>query len=304
MANIKISELSSATLPLGGGEELPIVQTGNTVKVEIADMVTLQQIVSGNHDLIDGVNLQGTSAGVGNTGVDVNAFGNNACLNNIGSQVNAFGADAAFGNQGSEVNAFGSNAGNGNVHDNVTLFGTDTSADGPNQVVFGKNAFDEAMILDFDSLTLVRKYTYPDKSGIVALLDDIPTSNISTAQVSISALQISTMDVTPIQIVAAPGVGKMLSPIKIVFKYNANTTPFNATGTRLFYDGLGSTATSTITIINSAVDSIAIPAITDNTVASLSSWENKSLLLYNISSSGALGDGTLDVYITYETITL
>ena len=194
MANIKISELTSATLPLGGGEELPIVQGGSTVKVEVSDMVTLQQIVSGNHDLVDGVNLQGTGAGGGNTGINVNAFGTSAAVSNTGDFVNAFGVGAASGNIGNEVNAFGSNAGNNNTHDNVTIFGTDTAADGPNQVVFGKNAGDEAMILDFDSLTLVRKYTYPDKSGIVALTSDLPPYTSYVAVISQSGTGAPTVD--------------------------------------------------------------------------------------------------------------
>jgi len=47
MADVKISALPTATTPLGGTEVLPIVQSGSTVKVSIAD-VTAGRTISAN----------------------------------------------------------------------------------------------------------------------------------------------------------------------------------------------------------------------------------------------------------------
>lgn len=41
---VKISELPDATLPLDGTEELPVVQSGTTVKVPVADLGLLRAL--------------------------------------------------------------------------------------------------------------------------------------------------------------------------------------------------------------------------------------------------------------------
>jgi len=90
---------------------------------EIGKVPSLQQVLDFNHDLVDGINLQGTTAGVGNLGIDINALGKGAAGDNTGNQVNAMGLGAAFQNSGSSVNAFGQDACLLNRGDTVNAIG-------------------------------------------------------------------------------------------------------------------------------------------------------------------------------------
>jgi hypothetical protein len=149
---------------------------------------TLQEVLDNNHDLVDGLNFQGSSAGDGNTGIFVNAFGQDAANSNTGILVNAFGTEAAIENEGSDVNAFGNiaagfntgsyvnafgdNAGNGNTFNNVNLFGTSATADENGQTVLSKNGTIMARISTTD-LTASRKYNLPDAEGTFALTSNL-----------------------------------------------------------------------------------------------------------------------------------
>lgn len=106
---------------------------------------TLQQVLDNNHDLVDGNNFQGTSAGDGNTGINVNAFGQDAANTNAGNRVNALGTEAAFQNTGESVNAFGSGAASQNTGGEVNAFGTNSAAfnTGINLNAFGASAGEE-----------------------------------------------------------------------------------------------------------------------------------------------------------------
>ena len=84
---------------------------------------TLQEVLDNNHDLVDGNNFQGTSAGVDNTGGQVNGFGSNAALENTGNNVNALGDSACSQNSGSAVNALGDSSAQQNTGDNVNTLG-------------------------------------------------------------------------------------------------------------------------------------------------------------------------------------
>jgi len=127
-----------------------LVNTGTTP--------TLQEVLDNNHDLVDGINLQGTGAGDGNTGIEIAAFGTDAAKNNTGSAVisigygaaqdnsgstiNALGSSAAYSNTGSQINAFGNGAAYDNNADNINAFGTDSAINntGNNVNALGANA--------------------------------------------------------------------------------------------------------------------------------------------------------------------
>jgi len=118
--------------------------TGTTVNNSdpsnpVVNLPTLQQILNNNHDLVNGINLQGTDAGSGNTGTYVIGIGANAAKDNSGNDViaigkaaaesnteqyiTAVGIEAAKNNSGLVVNAFGSQAASDNSADFVFAFG-------------------------------------------------------------------------------------------------------------------------------------------------------------------------------------
>jgi hypothetical protein len=101
---------------------------------------TLQEVLDNNHDLVDGLNFQGTGAGINNTGNDVNAFGYSA--------------------------------GNGNTFNNVNLFGENATAEEDGQTVLSKDGTIMARISTFE-LTDTRNYKLPDAEGTFVLTSNL-----------------------------------------------------------------------------------------------------------------------------------
>lgn len=358
MANVKISDLGAASTPLTGAEEVPIVQSGTTVKATVSDIsgsITLQQVIDNNHDLNLGNNYQGTGAGASNAGSNLNAFGSNAGSNNGGNDINAFGeyaasqntglyvnaigSDAASGNSGTNVNAiglsagklntkdnlnavgdsagfnntgdnvnaFGSQAGNLNTYSDVNLFGKSASADNNNQTVFSQNDGAAMARLDYDSITADRKYTLPDETGTLALLSDIPGGggSIINIQRTITSAEIQTLQASPI-VLATASAGKILAPVSLFYKYNFGTTAYLASSIYLFVSYSGGLGTNALTGANSILSSVTsaqslVTSFTTVTVAQ--DFDGCSLTISSLGSN-ILGDGTLDVYLSYQEITL
>ena len=176
----------------------------NIFNNKLSSIPTLQQVLNTNHDLVNSLNFQGTSAGMGNTGIaNINAFGELAAKNNTGYSINAFGYSAAQDNTGHSINAFGFNsaqqntgynvnvlgsdsgvrnagnnvnilgwgAGLNNNYSNVNLFGRNATADASRQTVFCSEVGVDYIKarLSYSLLTSDRKYDLPDASGIIPL---------------------------------------------------------------------------------------------------------------------------------------
>ena len=85
--------------------------------------VGLQQVIDYNHDLINGVNYQGTAALAGNTGINASGFGTQAGVSNTGNDVNFFGLQAGYQNTGNNVNGIGASTALGNIGSDVIAIG-------------------------------------------------------------------------------------------------------------------------------------------------------------------------------------
>jgi hypothetical protein len=138
------------------------------------DLFSLENILNSNHTLTNGINLQGTGAGVGNTGLYVNIFGEYTGVNNSGNNCNLIGMYAGTNNTGDRVTAIGGGAGANNTHDDVYLFGVNATADENGQMVFSKNG-SIYVKLSTSLLDVTRKYNFPNSSGTFALTSNIPT---------------------------------------------------------------------------------------------------------------------------------
>jgi hypothetical protein len=100
---------------------------------------TLQQVLDNNHELVNGINLQGTSSGESlqpyNLG-NINSLGNYATYYSYGDDINAMGYNAAreMYSGVNSINAFGNNAGyyygsnGGATYESVNLFGNNAGA--------------------------------------------------------------------------------------------------------------------------------------------------------------------------------
>ena len=168
---------------------------------------TLQQVLDNNHNLINGNNFQGTTAGLGATGFNINAFGTNAALNNNGSSLNALGNTSGNNNSGDNVNAFGDSAGNGNTFSHVNLFGQNATADENGQTVLSKDGTIMARISTFE-LTDTRNYNLPDADGTIALTSDIPSAGVTSVGLTMpSAFSVTNSPITSSGDIAVTGAG-------------------------------------------------------------------------------------------------
>jgi hypothetical protein len=179
--------------------------------------VTLQQVLNYNHSLLNGLNFQGTDAGLNNTGTTdvtgigtnaakgnsgeyVVAIGENSALNNTknhlyaigdgsgatnsGDNVNAFGHNAADTNSGNHVNAIGRSAGVNNTFNDVTLLGNTASASADDQLVFVNGAGFNARLSN-TNLTANKKYELPNNNGTIALSVNGITPDSTTGEITL-----------------------------------------------------------------------------------------------------------------------
>ena len=304
MANVKISALPAATTPLTGTEQIPLVQSATTKKATIANInsrATLQQVTAGtNKDLTNGRNLQGTDAGNGNTGNNVIALGIQALKNNTGNDVNALGQDAGIGNS----------------FDSVNFLGYGTVADADQQTVFanydGTNTLNAR--LSYKNISDNRKYELPDASGtlVLSVNGTAPDTagNVTIAgimqqvKVSLTSANILTLNnSTPFVIIAAPGAGKLINVVSVFYVFNFVTTPYSSVSLRAALDSSGFTvATGLSNLLNASATTSARPNISGGGLTTSSLANNSLGLFTTLAPTG--GDGTLDVYVTYNVITL
>ena len=126
---------------------------------------------------------------------------------------------------------------------------------------------------------------------------------VTTIKVTLTSADIlATYGLNTFELIAAPGAGRMLNVLKIRYVYNFGTTSYSNTAISC-KAGLISVANNIQNLINSSQTSIGIPVMYAGTTTAPFGYENEPLDLI-FSSQVFSGDGTLDVFITYDTITL
>lgn len=136
----------------------------------------------------------------------------------------------------------------------------------------------------------------------VATLD----ANVVTAKVTLSSAQILALHTTPIQLIAAPGAGKVIDVLGVTARTNFLTAAYGTNtelditdataGTILLKDTanvLGATSTKVFKVE---------PSIASN--AALLVTANGAVNATVATGDPATGAGSVDIYITYKVITL
>lgn len=121
---------------------------------------------------------------------------------------------------------------------------------------------------------------------------------LQRVKVSISSAQLLAINTTPIELVAAPGAGKVISPRNIVFNYTYGTTTYVTTAVAVRFVGEVSNIYST-TVIDDTSSGIGSTTKSNHWV-----FENTAIEFTHPTTDPTTGDGTLEIYITYEIITL
>ena len=129
---------------------------------------------------------------------------------------------------------------------------------------------------------------------------------IRTARLSLSSADLLALDTTPIEIVPAPGSGKIILPIEALFRYTHVTTAYTV-GTSVLVVGIPGDEAGYIKLDNSALSSFVGNATSDTARQFHESAQNDSGSMGNQaitvrieSDTLADGDGTLVIDLLYR----
>jgi hypothetical protein len=156
------------------------------------------------------------------------------------------------------------------------------------------------------NLTAARTYELPDTTGTLALTSDIPSGSVTTVKVSLTSADILALNTTVFTLIPAQGAGTIVNVLKVWYSYNYNTTAYAGAGslTVKFESVSGVPISGNIAgILSSGSNIIGMPSMSVGTYVATFGFDNTAVVLYNTTAQ-TLGDGTLDVYITYDVITL
>jgi hypothetical protein len=142
---------------------------------------------------------------------------------------------------------------------------------------------------------------------------DIPGAVLSVATLTLTATQIKNLHGTPIQIVAAPGAGKMLLPVSATLQYKFGTVAYaNVTSANIAIAASGVLGSTNEPIqftaeglIDQTASEIAIGA-SDSEAMAQSAVSGAALVVANEGGSGEFttGDGTITITLWYMVLTL
>ena len=122
-----------------------------------------------------------------------------------------------------------------------------------------------------------------------------------TVKVSLSSAEILALDATPVTLIAAQGTGTFIRLHSVTMKLNYGTTTYTGGGLRIKYTSGGSFIITNSSYTNSS-SIIFNPALSNNQIFTTSA-ENDSLVI-DAASAVSVGNGTLDIYLTYSVISL
>ena len=148
--------------------------------------------------------------------------------------------------------------------------------------------------------------TKTDADVVLAGGGTTPLSGLATpilfkANTTLSSAQILALNTTPIEVVSAQGAGTVIVVQSIVYKYNFNTTDYSTqTSLQATYTGETPVMQSVANILNAGVD--LIKGWGAGTIIEMK--DNTGISIETPTADPTLGDGTVDVYITYEILTL
>ncbi|MBP6892088.1 hypothetical protein KBB68_00760 [Candidatus Babeliales bacterium] len=200
------------------------------------------------------------------TGSNLVAIGANALAASTGNQNTALGSNAGLITTGIDNVYVGYNAGstattgNNNIFigsgvapitavtdTGTTIIGNASTAVAYLRGVYGVTPATSGTVMLIDSASKLGAVTSQGTANQVLTSNGagvLPTwadNIVQTATVTLSAAQVNALNVTPIQVIAAPAAGKMIYVINAALKLTHVTTAFSAGGTiDLIYNGLSS----------------------------------------------------------------
>jgi hypothetical protein len=149
----------------------------------------------------------------------------------------------------------------------------------------------------------------PTESQFSDFIDSVPNTiddyGVQFASVELSSAQILSLNSSPVEIVAAPGAGKVIVPHKFsaYLQYGTSVYATNTSITFAFSRNPANTIHDPMTILGQSEDSYSsYPIYSISMVAS--EYINDALVVYVRNGDPTAGDGTLKIYVWYSILTL
>jgi hypothetical protein len=152
-----------------------------------------------------------------------------------------------------------------------------------------------------------------DLVGVVDTNAEIGEGYVQIATVSLTTSQIKNLAATPIQIVGAPGVGKVIEFDSATLRLNAGSEVLTEAGDNLgfkYTNGSGVQVSETVEttgFIDQASATLTRAVAKKDAIVALTGAENKALVLHNLNAEFAgnvSNDANLDIHITYRVKTV
>lgn len=132
------------------------------------------------------------------------------------------------------------------------------------------------------------------------MFQDLVDSGIFAVKVSFSSAEILNGNSSPKSVVSAPGAGKLSFPAFILWKYTFGTTPY-ATNTTLRVR-MGGTMMSLASLLTQTGNAYALQPLLGGIFST--DISNTAITIDVQTGNPTGGDGTLDAYLIYNTISL
>jgi len=136
---------------------------------------------------------------------------------------------------------------------------------------------------------------------IGGMFQDIVDSGVYTVKVSLTSAEILALADTPITLIAAQGASTLIKLLGCTMKLNYVSTTYTGGTLRIYFSSGGSFIISNSSYTNGS-SIIFTPAFSTTQVFTTSA-ENDDLII-DAASAVSVGDGTLDIYLTYSVIEL
>ena len=158
--------------------------------------------------------------------------------------------------------------------------------------------------LDKDDYVLItdKENALQTKNASIEQLQSFLAINTNTAKVCITAADLLTSYATPVDVIAAPGVNKVLDIISIDGYMDAGTTVFDFVASSQF--NIGAVTFANVphsTFLNSAVDVVVKSKILDGVTSGIIG-ANSALVFKAQTQNPTQGNGVLYLNIMYRTL--
>ena len=130
--------------------------------------------------------------------------------------------------------------------------------------------------------------------------DVLGSENVRNVKISMTAAQIRNLGTSPIEAIPAPGVGKYIRLLKVDWNYMWGTVEFV---TQFYYIGTVTKGDIIEAPFYYYLDENLLKS-SDGLDHNIQWYPNEAMIINTAGDDSAVGDSTMDVYISYQIITL